>query len=950
MAELKPEFNPEVFEVYGSSAEYLTDYQLEQLNFAASRVNNQLDWVAQLLGWSGPDYWDNLPVNLSQKRDLLTGSFGVYNSFLYPEVREIRNWDNSVVIRYDDRIEVGQIFYLGDNSYELKGLTIEGDNCFLDFGGLSDQFISDIQSNFQLKVNINSSRPSPFNRKVRDSSDLSMVVKADLESNTLKLFYITGKSIELPVVNPSFFQGSRVYFNLPVYLSVEDNSGSLPTYEVDPIYDYASQLWYISIPTLDNNSKVKLVYESCELPVLVVKWSFDGGWNDLDTLNNFTGVWGNKGGKLPFHFTFDSLGMYGCDPEKAVSLEPLESRLPFNSLLDTVYYQKAQVSPQSPPLSRPTNQVWWNKDTGALSVYKGECFNCGPWVEIEYPKPPEQEQPAGYVFSNVGDFRSYSGIFEENCKIRILDGEGIGTQDGIWGLTGSVTSPCEIDIVYSGYPNSFNAVRIEFEYSTHFSANAPVLPGKIPVKVKNSAGLSPSFGSCSIMNLNITLTEPYPVILTKDSAQGVNEWYISPPSNLKYIGNTRLFDDGDLLDGQLFWDYSNSNIESRAASVFYYNRWEKEGGEWVIKGDWVQVNSSTSTPIPAPILNYGVIKVFCNDTELVDGESLFNGDFEITYESINGEFKFNYEALTFKGIANLPTITITDSLTTTFRYDITDRVFSGLRLKFNPNPLDTNTPLRIRKSNPLIISDSSDSYFSENHLNVLRADVNEGPAGDNWERYFLRLSPLMERDGSKWQKINLICQNFGLWGSPISCEKMVGPGQDNSVVIFEDAILFDQLQSSGKCLYSEPYLYSNIRYEKGYADDFENSALLPGYDEVYDGFEEAVIENYDPLHYRRVVSEEGSNEYGNWEGTYLAASECKDVSGEIDIDMKKDNVRELIPPIWDYSIYKMPSVENESIRTTQVDANHYKIGYAFFTADLSSAEEACFDVHGGPNS
>lgn len=942
MTELKPKFNPETFEVYGAS-NYYTDSQLEDLKLTSERVNQQLDWVAQLLGWSGTDYWYNLPSNIAQKRNLLVGTFGVYNSFVVPEIREIRNWDNTVVVKSDDRLEVGQIAYLGDNSYTVQGITVDGDNYILDIGTLTEQFLNDVSSNLQLKVDVKLARPCPFNNSIQNSADITLSVKI-VAPNTMQLVLSDYGGVGLTIVNNSFFQGSRLSFDAPVFLSLVDVNGSSPEIQIDAEFDFSTGMWVLELPGVRLGYEAKLKYGAYELPVNIVPWSFSGGWGDLDILNNFTGVWGNKGGKLPYHFVFDSLGIHGCDPEKSVSLEPLETSLSFNTLLDLIYYQKAQTSPQPVSSKNGRNQVWWNGETGALSVYMGKCLNCGPWAEIEYPHPPEETDPVGYVFSTVQDFRSYSGIIEPDCIIRILDGNGLNNSDDVYGLTGAVTSACKVDLTLLSKSNLLIATFFEFNDSNSFELNATVLPGKVPVKVKDASGLTEVFGESTIKNLSAPLSKPYPVILTKDATVGVNEWYISPPSNLKYIGETRLFDGGEMADGQLFWDYSETNIESRNASVFYYNRWEKQGGVWVLKGDWVQVNQNESTSTPDPVINYGVLKVFCNGVELVDGETYLEGNFQITYSSGNGKFKFNYEAVTFRGISKLPRITLTDSLTTTFQYDITDFVFSGLTMKLNPNPLDANTPLRIWKSEPLTVAESESSLSTYRVTNALVADDNSGPAGENWEQYFIRMSPLLGRDGSKWQKTNLVCQNFGLWGTTSMYESMEGPGQDDEVTIYEEAVLSNVEGPLNGYLYSEPYLYSTVIYENGYQEEFENSAIVPGYDEPYDGFEEAVIEGYDPLHFRQIITDNDSKFFGDWKGTYLRASECSELTGEISVDIVNNSVQELMPPMWDYSIYKMPSKENESLSVTPVDANHFRVGYAFFSADLSAAEEPCFDV------
>jgi hypothetical protein len=86
MTDLNPSFSISDFDDYGTTNLYLTAEQLNSVALTESRVNDQLDWLAQLLGWSGPEYWANLASTVSQKRNLLTGSFGVYDGYIHPEV------------------------------------------------------------------------------------------------------------------------------------------------------------------------------------------------------------------------------------------------------------------------------------------------------------------------------------------------------------------------------------------------------------------------------------------------------------------------------------------------------------------------------------------------------------------------------------------------------------------------------------------------------------------------------------------------------------------------------------------------------------------------------------------------------------------------------------------------------------------------------------------------
>ena len=110
----KPVFNPTQFELRNELPSVVSTEQFAQIAQATSRVNVQLNWVAQMLGWSGPNYWTNLPSTVSEKRALLGGSYGVYNSYTLLRLKEVRSWVPSLVTERKPNIEIGQRVIIGD--------------------------------------------------------------------------------------------------------------------------------------------------------------------------------------------------------------------------------------------------------------------------------------------------------------------------------------------------------------------------------------------------------------------------------------------------------------------------------------------------------------------------------------------------------------------------------------------------------------------------------------------------------------------------------------------------------------------------------------------------------------------------------------------------------------------------------------------------------------------
>jgi hypothetical protein len=112
----------------------------------------------------------------------------------------------------------------------------------------------------------------------------------------------------------------------------------------------------------------------------------------------------------------------------------------------------------------------------------------------------------------------------------------------------------------------------------------------------------------------------------------------------------------------------------------------------------------------------------------------------------------------------------------------------------------------------------------------------------------------------------------------------------------------------------------------------------------FDEVVEAILVDYDPLHDRQANIVLPVNKgYGNWEGIYVNVNACQELSGFLTNDLFSEAVTPVAPPIWDASIYKFaPTCENRP-ESYSVDANHYKIGYAYFVADASAAEEGFFN-------
>ena len=951
MMQIGPNFNVSEFENYGTINPFLSQAQKDQVIQTTNRVNSQLDWLGQLLGWGGDNYWNSLVSNVSQKRQLQGGSFGFYNGFVYPEIVEIRNWENSVVVKADSRFIAEQVFLLGDYTYKPSSMKQDGENYIFSFDSLSDQFYSDIANNKQLKVISKQEQPAPFARPTPGTSgDASFLCEQRGSSLVLYPSYDTPKS--LPYVCNTFILGSRYYFDKPVELVVN------PSLTLTSKYDFVTESWYIQLPSsLDSlglGLTATLSYDESTLKVSLAPWKDPSDWGTQNKIENFTGVWGNKGGILPYNFVFDALSIHGYDEEKSVRLETIERFVGFDDLLNFVYYKKADISVSAPPLTKHS-QVWWDPLNENFSIHVGDPLNCGPWVEIDYPSALSDSNSVDYTFPNAASFRSGEQSIPVGNVVRVSNIAGLGPSDKITGLNLTLSGPGEVEL-YKTEKSPYWVVRqFSLESEEDFSLNSENLPCTVVVNLRNSAGLSPEGSTYRVENLGFTVDGDYPIMLTKNVIKG--SWHIAPPSNIKYVGNTRLFssslDYDNPVEGEIVWDFYNENLDTRSAQVFQYNSWvyNTSLGSWELVGDWVSINSSAPTGTVPEVIDFGVVKIYCEGKLMTPGSSYRTENFQFSYTIIPGSglFNFLYTPITYKGSTKFPKITISDSITSAFTHDITNLIFSGISYYMSPNVLDSETLLRVWKSETLHAVDSLSDLELLRNSNVLVADANTGPGSDNWERYFLRLPPTYERNGSTWQKVNLVCQDFGYWGSSILPESMKCPSEGTKPRIYEEVFLQRGQIDSQALLYSEPYLYSATISDFGNSedsDDYNNSGVLPGYDFPYDDFSEAETLDYDPLHNRRIahVSEQEEG-YGEWGGSYYRAVPCSDLSGFLVNDLISTTIEPLQPPIWDSSMYKLPPICAKGKASSTVDSNHYKVGYAFFSADLSAAEDSFFDFN-----
>jgi hypothetical protein len=270
-----PIFDREQYELRGRLPETLTPQQKTALNNAIARVNGQIDWNAQLLGFNGTNYWGKriatpdgsyqwkgLPETVSEKRAAQTGAFGVYDK---------------------------------DKDYSV--------------------------------------RPAPFNRsEVRASADLTLSI---FEEDGATYVVPRGMPRELLYEKaPRLIVGGQYIFDGLV--SAEATNGASDSLYVVQDLDQS----ITSVRVLSNASEaisIKLEGSQAE-PFLffLEKWEDISDWTSEQVLDQFIGVWGNKGAAVSSHFLFDALDIHGFDEEQGLSLDTILESISLIELLKLV--------------------------------------------------------------------------------------------------------------------------------------------------------------------------------------------------------------------------------------------------------------------------------------------------------------------------------------------------------------------------------------------------------------------------------------------------------------------------------------------------------------------------------------------------------------------------------------------------------------------------------------
>jgi hypothetical protein len=831
----KPIFDIQEYELRGVTPPVFSEAQKKRLNQVLSRANGQMDWTAQLLGFNGPNYW-GLP---SPKAD------GSYNWKGLPDTMNQKRQLQSTAFGV----------YNKDRAYD--------------------------------------NRPAPFNRsEILASGDASFHI---WESNGKTQLSPAGQGEGVTYGSPNIFPGGEYIFDAEVTFTVVGTEKDVLTYS----YFSGEDKQFTRVLFKQTSGLIQVVIKGSKAePAFLdpLPWKDISDWKSQTVLNQFIGLWGNKGNSFSFDASFDALELHGYDEAVSLKLDDALSCLTPTELLAKVglistewtqYYNtkfgfQADGCPIAYPL--PADQVAdgfvfytcegcnstitmsQNRTLDATPGIKDVCFEYKPTQEcgfVEYPclefafdptlndgsYPRENLSPTNpgpWMTADDGTFDSetpcYEGAVQSNA--RCADGEFCGFDDGVYNKL--VFPNCEdlVSVACAEINGGFDNITgpPNYEEDCDCYVDCCLADGAI-YRYGDPAYLGPNIADDGIYG--------------NPSTTGIfysNDLYDRDPLNFSCLLN-----DGTLEDPP-----STSTV-----SEGKYDR--------VLTGLVPCVaNGPAPEPIPCPISPVRV---------------------------------------------NLK------------------EIFEDIAYKMEPDLANCYTPLRVWKNRVLTVTDEVPAAETEQY-NFLTADENRGTEPEGGYRSFIRLPIEYSRNGEHWNKAEAVCNNQSYFSAPPNLAQTQNDPPVLRPVLY-DEYYWDTNLKQYDTFYEEGYLVSTVRgapqeeVQEGFSDSsvsYETPQNIP--------FAYAAVTDYDAFDERIPQAS------GEWRGRYLTKGvNQSNLTGFVVVDLESQSL-ELVPtaenPTYDMSRIKRPNVEFPD-GVDQAALKNYVVSYAYFVTDYSASDDPVFD-------
>jgi len=964
----QPVFDVEQYELRGTVPRAYSSAQIETLNKVLNRVQGQLDWTAQLLGFNGPNYWGTklpaaddsykwkgLPETASEKRALQAGAFGVYNK---------------------------------DKDYDLWPIPFNRSK----IGAAGDQAFSIIEEN-----------------------GASVLIPASQSSG------VTYKK------NPFVYVGG--FYTFDALLDVEvlngDPSSLLITQNVS---ESTTSIRVIDAKVLAFS--VKRV-DSAAVPFILFtkEWTDCSDWNLEAVKSAFLGIWGSKGNQLSYDFSCDALNLHGFNETDSLSLDTITKEIsvekllsllglvpgPISSLNGENYTFHAEGCEKEYVVTSLSDPALGVCDTGNYELTLSLTYDTDG-IGIATDPGPETSVPigcngllglfppactvdngtleAGFTPEYLVDNGDYDGISpapnniisnsiyyddwdpfnlcdEETDPDRIIDYDDLIIDVG--GLPGPIlmTDPGvdnEIVLIasggdYDGFVLSFDGPEIggfEFEY------DAKNLNGRVRFP-------------CVEWSFDPTLdNSTYFPIPTQAAWMGTDDGEYDRDSHTAtgngyqaedhctgghFINGLLSFDDGqydeivepncDLVDDTLcelvdggIYKYGVNPFEPPDVNTNCLYECGTIDGEEYVYGEIPLVGAPIIDGAGSAYLPPTDCTLYDNDTfdrapDFLTECVLDNGGdgSPLPSETVNEAFYDKTPVICTECTLD-PDPPVIPCPVTPIRVRLDQIIFESPIWRMQPLILNSETPLRVWKNRVLTVSET---YEESSVFNSLIADYNRGPEDPESYRHFLRLPIEYSRDEKFWTRAESVASNQGYFSRPISkSETRVSPEELKPLVYAEDYRIpaDNPILGEDPLYYDEDYLVSSVSDDTFDPQPFFSDSSLKFEDEsVVSQYREGSLTDYDALAARV------PDENGQWQGTYLKRVLSGALTGYLETDLDLLLMRELgtgEDPVFDRSVYRTPNVEFPD-DPDEASFSNFTTCYAYFSANFSAADDPVFD-------
>ena len=979
----RPVFDIEQYELRGTLPEVYTEAQKKALNETLARVNGQVDWTAQLLGFSGPNYWGRS----SPKSD------GTYN------------WTGLVETMHEKRqMQVGTYGVFNKNLKYAEW-------------------------------------PAPLNReRIGASGDASFHL---FEQDELTKISVLGQGEECDYMHePAVFGGGSYVFDAD--LEIQGKEIDIDQYlTVDKLIEN-ERTWtrvLVKSEAVGGTLEVRRQGSTANFcPLKVLHWHDISDWKSETTRDLYIGLWGNKGAAVSFDFSFDALDLHGFD--ERVGLVYANNKYSFTSaeLLEKVgqkptfwtdfsgeifSFRVGDCAVPFQAIAPYFNEPYAGNPWKPVYIEDGHKFmecdsNCDHTVIGRQYLTEVDDYDNGDYENFCSPTEGFTDCVEQIIPLKLLLNNGTledelpttGLKDeGEYDRTPWRTiERFEFEYIPKKDCAYFEVPCLEFVFNSELdngemedtallatqqchvydagSFDAPVLDFECELdNGTTEVALPPPFDRVDSWEYDRRLNnctycpqdpeEPSENLInainTGGPSAGVEEgeydkfgeydWNEGATEIGCVSDQWRGYDDGEYdevvepdcnlpapltYDGQLYsslygpQDWTDCKIDNleHGENVYGPDPDVYTGPELLDMGEIgdpiafacsVVDGSDVNPPEYDPQGDCGSDCCYIDQGEYgpfspllcnkVDGEP---------FDPVDGP---NPISEVDPHSENCPEVMPCPA--DIYFVNLTEESFGNLTHKMLPDLRNSFAPLRMWKDRVLTNTNYVPNAELTDH-NFLVADYNCGATPEDSYRHFVRLPLEYPRDGKEWNRAVSVCDNMSYFSTP---SKLSGT--------------LDPPRSLAPRLYSENFADATD-YEVFYEEDFLVSSLSSDIDEVAPGFEDsgvfleedgslpfvhAVITDYEPLD-RRIPDVKGE-----WKGSYYVVGVNEHRTGHVSQDLATYALIELDYeeyPTYDFSIIKKPNIQFPD-ESGAAAMKNYVVSYAYFAADYSASDDPVFD-------